>query len=466
MKYFKLFANQEQCVDACLTHYRACDPRPAIAVAPTGYGKSIVIAEIAKRIGSGVVVLHLSKELLRQNCEKFSGYEIKYSVFSHSMNSKEIGSITFATLKSVKAVVPLLKANNVNTVIIDECDRNFSPKKGSEFMKFIEELAPRCVIGLTATPWTLTHNAVGETVIRMLPNIKNAYFKKFLYVCQIQEMIQESRWTPIKTMVKQFDGSSLVYTSDGASFTEESVVEANVANSVNRSIAYEIKRLLGEGYSRILVFVDSTTNAKVFSEWLDCGAVLTDATPAKERDEIVASFKAGVIKVLFNYSILSVGFDYPELEVVIMGKATNSLSLYYQIFGRLVRKAEGKLEGIFQDYCGNVDRFGRVEDIRVQYHADIGYYLESDGVMLSNVPLKEKLSVAEFLEQKNDSHLRESLNKNVKFTYGKYQGKSLMSIPAHYLVWWLGTKDQYTLSPSEMELYQEVSKVIRIKRRF
>lgn len=45
------------------------EDKPVIMVAPTAYGKSIVISEIARQVGR-VVVIQPSKELLEQNYSK------------------------------------------------------------------------------------------------------------------------------------------------------------------------------------------------------------------------------------------------------------------------------------------------------------------------------------------------------------------------------------------------------------
>jgi len=59
---------------------------------------------------------------------------------------------------------------------------------------------------------------------------------------------------------------------------------------------------------------------------------------------------------------LTTGFDFPELDAIIMARPTNSLSLYYQIIGRGLRKAEGKENCLLIDLSGNVNKFGKIEN--------------------------------------------------------------------------------------------------------
>lgn len=59
------------------------------------------------------------------------------------------------------------------------------------------------------------------------------------------------------------------------------------------------------------------------------------------------------------------GFDYPELDTVVMARPTKSLSLWYQIVGRVLRPHKTKECAWVVDMCGNLRRFGRVENLMI-----------------------------------------------------------------------------------------------------
>ena len=65
-----------------------------------------------------------------------------------------------------------------------------------------------------------------------------------------------------------------------------------------------------------------------------------------------------------NVGVLTTGFDFPELDTIVMARPTMSLAMYYQIVGRGIRPSEGK-NGWFVDMCGNVGRFGKVDDLEL-----------------------------------------------------------------------------------------------------
>lgn len=429
MKY-NLYPDQEECVNA-ICNYKS--KQPGIVLAPTGFGKSIVISAVAKKLGGGILVLHLSKELLKQNVEKFSHNKIEFSVYSASVNSREVGSITFATLKSIKNDVQALKDAGISTVLIDECDRNFATAEGSEFRKFIEELNPDRVIGLTATPWKTEVTPFGPK-IKLLTECKDVYYKRFIFIGQIQSIIESGRWTPCEYLIHDFDDSGLKLNSISTDYTDESVQRVNEDLSINKAIAKEVKRCLEAGYKHILVFVDSTTNAEKFSKWLpNNSAYLHSSMYSKTRDEVVNKFKSGEINVLFNFGILSVGFDMPELEVIIMGRPTGSLSLYYQIYGRGVRKYEGKKSFLFSDFGGNVSRFGMIENLTMSFKDGNGYFLTSGDRVLSDTYLGTNVSIEEFFKPKKEKFI--DLDKGFQIKHGKYSGKKVMAVPVFALKW-------------------------------
>lgn len=60
------------------------------------------------------------------------------------------------------------------------------------------------------------------------------------------------------------------------------------------------------------------------------------------------------------------GFDYPELECVILLRPTRSLGLYMQMLGRVVRTAPGKTHGTVIDWTNTVEKLGRIETVELR----------------------------------------------------------------------------------------------------
>jgi len=96
---------------------------------------------------------------------------------------------------------------------------------------------------------------------------------------------------------------------------------------------------------RTLVFCTSIKQAQRFSEVLNrvvsgMSTAIWDKVSREERKVILKDFKSGALQVLVNVGICGEGFDNPAVELLIMGRATKSRSLYTQFAGRGLRPAD------------------------------------------------------------------------------------------------------------------------------
>jgi len=78
------------------------------------------------------------------------------------------------------------------------------------------------------------------------------------------------------------------------------------------------------------------------------------------------------------------GFDFPELETVIIARPTMSLALYYQMIGRSIRIHPNKSTAWIVDLCDNYRKFGRVEDLKLTAPKSELWHIESKGRQLTN----------------------------------------------------------------------------------
>ena len=142
----------------------------------------------------------------------------------------------------------------------------------------------------------------------------------------------------------------------------------------------------------LLIFCSLIEEAVDVQKRIPGSAILTGETKKEERERILSKFKNGSIKCLINVGVLTTGFDYPALEAVLMARSTMSLSLYYQIVGRVMRiftYADGtKKKGWFIDMGGNINFFGKIETMRI---VDNDGYLSiwNNGRQLTNVPFQK-----------------------------------------------------------------------------
>jgi DNA repair protein RadD len=85
---FTLRPYQQEAVDATLNHFRK-HKEPAAIVLPTGAGKSLVIAELARLARGRVLVLAHVKELVAQNHAKYLALGLEADIFAAGLQRKE-----------------------------------------------------------------------------------------------------------------------------------------------------------------------------------------------------------------------------------------------------------------------------------------------------------------------------------------------------------------------------------------
>lgn len=85
---------QQDCVKATV-HYFRKHSTPAVLALPTGAGKSLVIAELARIARGRVLVLTHVKELVEQNHAKYESYGLNASIFQPGWAGKKLISKSF-----------------------------------------------------------------------------------------------------------------------------------------------------------------------------------------------------------------------------------------------------------------------------------------------------------------------------------------------------------------------------------
>lgn len=372
----------------------------ALIISPTGSGKSILIADIAYRLNADVLVFCPQKEILQQNYEKAKSYGIECSMYSASVNQKKISKVTFCTIGSVKNYSELFK--HFKYVIVDEA-HYINSKKGM-YKDFLKQLECK-VLGLTASPYRLESSCqidrltkkpkldTDKSWLQMITSYKKPVFKEIIYNIQIEELLEKSYLAKVRYFDVKPDGweqMKLFKNTSGSDFSDKSVKYAYDKTNFSSHLANVVRRLLNNqktGIKRngILVFTRFVEEAMELALSVDGCAVVSGDTPKNEREEIIRRFKNGEIKVVANAGVLTTGFDYPELDTVVMARPTMSLAMWYQIVGRAIRPHPSKECGWIVDLCGKIKRFGEVSDLRLFDSGNGKWAVFSNGRQLTNV---------------------------------------------------------------------------------
>lgn len=357
-----------------LTRYR----KPFIIQAATGAGKSLIIAEICHRLDVPILILQPSKEILEQNYSKLLSYDgdIEAGIYSASKNKREIKKFTFATIGSIYKKPELFQ--HFKYVIIDEC-HGVDPKNISGMLtSFLKAINVTAVCGLTATPYRIVQKYYTDANkmlwytahLKMINRIHPFFFKQILYKIETQELIEQGFLVPITYYTDEIDTSELKVNTTGRDFTDASMEK--FWNSARLRRIAEAILYSDKTHKMSLVFCSSLRQAgnvlEMVKEQGVEAEIVSGTTPKKERERIIADYRAGKIKHILNVGVFTTGFDVPELDCVILARPTMSLALYYQMVGRGVRLDPSdptKFLTVY-DLAGIVDKFGKVEDIRIK----------------------------------------------------------------------------------------------------
>ena len=366
---YKLRDYQQQASDAAVSFFNDKSKKSnSIIILPTGAGKSLVIADIASRLDGYTLVFQPSKEILEQNFKKLCSYGIlDCSIYSASFNSKVISRITFATIGSVKNCPDLF--SHFSNVIIDECHL-VNPKEGM-YKEFLSNLNSK-VLGLTATPYRLSSNRDFGSMLKFITRTRPAIFKEVIYHVQISTLLDQGFLSKLNYYAMNplgWNELNLKVNTTGADYTDKSVVREYERIDFYGYLVHIVQRLMqpkkGGKRKGILVFTRFLKEAERLTWSIPGCAIVSGGTPKKERERILEAFKSGEIPVVANVGVLTTGFDYPELDTIVMARPTMSLALWYQIVGRAIRPHPSKKEGWIVDLCGNIKRFGEVSDLKL-----------------------------------------------------------------------------------------------------
>mgnify|MGYP002724282816 CR=1 FL=1 len=351
---------QQEAVRRVIEHFRGSDD-PAAVVLPTGSGKSLVIAELARLARGRVLVLAHVRELVEQNHAKYLAYGLAADIFSAGLGRKESGrQVVFGSVQSVVRGLDRFDDGNFTLLVIDECHR-VSPAEDAGYRRVIERLRganPRLkVLGLTATPYRLGQGFIYHRHHHgMVRGEADCFFRDCVFEQPLRLMVKQGYLAEprrIDAAVERYDFSALVPSSRGL-FREEELNRVAAGNRATPGIIAEVVERARDRQG-VMLFAASVAHAEEILGYLPAteAALITGETPSAERERLITAFKARELKYLVNVAVLTTGFDAPHVDLIAILRPTESVSLYQQIVGRGLRLSPGKRDCLILDYAGN-----------------------------------------------------------------------------------------------------------------
>jgi superfamily II DNA or RNA helicase len=320
-----LYPHQKEFLDEILLKIKEVDS--IVCQLSTGGGKTVVFTELVSILNSKTLILVDSIDLVNQTVETFKKQGL-------DVGCVLAGNKKFPENKIIVAMVKSLwnrkhKLPKFDYCIIDECHI-------WEFNKLFEFL-PNCKrIGFTATPVRLKRNKISDIESEL--ETMSDWYDDIVCGKPISWLMENGYLIPEKNEYIDFDASGLKVDASGE-FTASSLKEVFQSETYKNALRKTFDKLC-DG-KKTMIFTSSTETNGIYAQLFKDKNVKTyDSVnnDASERDGIVEWFRTTQDAVLINTGCFTKGFDVCDVEVILMARATKSLSLWIQIAGRGARK--------------------------------------------------------------------------------------------------------------------------------
>lgn len=321
---------QEKVINQVKAAYRQGSKAPCI-VLPCGGGKSVIVADIAKRTtdkGNRVLFIVHRKEL----CDQIRNTFEKWGV---NMNLCTVGMVQTVCRRIENMPAPAL-------IITDENHHS----KASSYMKIYQAFPKARRVGVTATPVRLDGSGLKDVNDKLIVGVSAKW------------LIENHFLAPYDYYAPALVDLTGIKTVRGE-FSAEEVEKMMIARAVFGDVINYYKQL-ADGKQAICYCTTIKHSLAMEQAFNDAGIDarhIDGNTPKAERDKIIEMFRDGQIDILCNVDLISEGFDVPDCECAILLRPTKSLTLYIQQSMRCMRYKPNK-RAVIIDHVGNYVRFG------------------------------------------------------------------------------------------------------------
>lgn len=326
---------QKEGIDKIFREWRS-GKKSVLFQMPTGTGKTVLFNEIVKRgqkEDRNILIVVHRKELVEQITGMLNKIGVPNSIIMANIKSD------YSKLVQVASIQTFTRRNppKANLIIIDEAHH----ATANSYRNLWDYYKDAKFLGVTATP------------IRMSGQGFDDLFDILITSNSIKEFIIDGYLSRIRQFVGSNPDLSKVKISKGdyesrmlSALMQKDSIMASLTETYRKHAWGKSTIVFAVNIEHSKYIVDNFRKIGIKSEHIDSN------TPRDIREKVLKQFREKEIQLVSNVEIITEGFDFPECEVVQLARPTQSLALYLQMVGRVMRIAPGKNEGIILDNAG------------------------------------------------------------------------------------------------------------------
>jgi superfamily II DNA or RNA helicase len=343
---------QREALDALAFFREAKSWRKGVVVMPTGTGKTILSALDARRVGGKVLFLVHRLDILSQSIAAYQKVwpDMKSGLLTGEVRENEKScDVLFASKDTLRQPDQLLRfrRNEFDYVVIDEVHHGQSPT----YLDIIEYFRPKFMLGMTATPDRLDRKDIFELF---------DYNK--VYEIAASEAIERGLLVPYTYygLTDDVDYSKIRYENNR--YRVDDLERYLIIPERNAAILREYKEK-GSG-DKAIGFCVSIKHAERMAAYFTESGIVAAAihSGSPNRDQLITDFREDRIAVAFTVDLFNEGVDFPNVQVLLFLRPTESKTVFVQQLGRGLRLAPGKARVRVLDFIGNYKRANLIRD--------------------------------------------------------------------------------------------------------
>lgn len=318
--------------------------RGILIQSPTGSGKTLLTAQMLKTAGNKGMSSWFNvhrRELIKQSSQTFLAMGVPHGVIGAGWTPDTSPFIQVAGVQSL--LRRHLKQRRPRLIVWDECHHIAA----SSWSRLFREYPDAFHVGLTATPLRLDGSGLDQWFSHMVrgPSVRWLIEQGYLspYRLYAPGTIDLSK---IAKRMGDYVRSEIDQAVNKPTITGDAIREYNRRCNGKRAVVFAVS------IKHSMDIVEQFRAAGIAAEHVD------GESHAEYRDAAIERFRVGRTQVLSNVELFGEGFDLPAMEAAILLRPTQSLGLYLQQVGRVLRTSPGKKEAIILDHVGNCERHG------------------------------------------------------------------------------------------------------------